>query len=139
MAKTTSGFNSDHTIRQHAHGLLLESPFVPSRTNCWAVRAKIRQNGRLGDRRGETGSRNMVVIDPGFLFTSSDSFSQYKTSQTTDRRQTDRRHSAPKARPIVRSANKSKNSISACSFTRSVHLADIKIYHKTMKSPTTSA
>ena len=26
--KTTSGFNSDHTIRQYAHGLLLESPFV---------------------------------------------------------------------------------------------------------------
>ena len=25
-----SGFNSDHTIRQYAHGLLLESPFVPS-------------------------------------------------------------------------------------------------------------
>jgi len=25
MAKTTSGFNSDHTIRQYAHGLVLES------------------------------------------------------------------------------------------------------------------
>ena len=24
VAKTTSGFNSDRTIRQHAHGLLLE-------------------------------------------------------------------------------------------------------------------
>ena len=29
---------------------------------------------------------------------------QYKTSQTTDDRQTDRGHSVPKARPIVRSA-----------------------------------
>ena len=32
--KTTSGFNSDHTIRQYAHGLLLESAFVPSSTDC---------------------------------------------------------------------------------------------------------
>jgi len=31
------------TIRQYAHGLLLKSPFVPSSTDCWAVRAKIRQ------------------------------------------------------------------------------------------------
>jgi len=38
-----SGFNSDHTNRQYAHGLLLESPFVPSTTDCWAIRAKIRQ------------------------------------------------------------------------------------------------
>jgi len=30
VAKTTSGFNSDHTIRQYAHSLLLESPFVPN-------------------------------------------------------------------------------------------------------------
>jgi len=29
VAKTTSGFNSDRTRRQYAHGLLLESPFVP--------------------------------------------------------------------------------------------------------------
>jgi len=49
-------------------------------------------------------------LDPGFLFTPSDSFllghsvsSQCKMSQT-DRRQTDRRHSVPKAQPIVRSA-----------------------------------
>jgi len=41
VAKTISGFNSDHTIQQH--GLLLESQFVPSSTDCWAVRAKIRQ------------------------------------------------------------------------------------------------
>ena len=47
------------TIRQYAHGLKLESPFVPSSTDCWDVRAKMRQNGRLGGRRGETGSRNM--------------------------------------------------------------------------------
>jgi len=43
MAKTTSGFNSDRTIRQYAHGLLLESLFVPFSSDCWAVRAKIRQ------------------------------------------------------------------------------------------------
>jgi len=42
-------------------GLKLESPFVPSSTDCWAVRTKIRQNGRLGGRRGETGSRNMAA------------------------------------------------------------------------------
>jgi len=43
VTKTTSGFNSDHIIRQYAHGLLTESPFVPSSTDCWAVRAKIKQ------------------------------------------------------------------------------------------------
>jgi len=43
VAKTTSGFNSDHTIPQYAHGLLLESQFLPSSTDCLAVRAKIRQ------------------------------------------------------------------------------------------------
>jgi len=31
------------THRQYTHGLLLESPFVPSSTDCWAVRAKLRQ------------------------------------------------------------------------------------------------
>jgi len=41
--KTTSGLNSDRTIRQYAHDLLLESPFVPSSTDCWAVRAKVKQ------------------------------------------------------------------------------------------------
>jgi len=46
VAKTTSGFNSDPTIRQYSHGLLLESPFVPSSTDRWAVRAKIRQKRR---------------------------------------------------------------------------------------------
>jgi len=39
VAKTTSGFNSDHTVQQYAHGLLLESPFVPSSTDCWVVLA----------------------------------------------------------------------------------------------------
>jgi len=39
----TSGFNSDRTIRQYARGLLLESPFAPSSTDCWTVRTKIRQ------------------------------------------------------------------------------------------------
>jgi len=32
VTKTTSGFNSDHTIQQYAHGLLLESQFLPSST-----------------------------------------------------------------------------------------------------------
>ena len=41
MAKTTSDFNSDHTVRQYAYGLLLESPFVPSSTDSWAVWAKM--------------------------------------------------------------------------------------------------
>jgi len=77
--KTTYGFNSDRTIRQYAHGLLLQSPFVPSSTDCWTVRAKIRQNGRLSGRRGDNGSRNMAATQknqpfgPGFLFTPSDS------------------------------------------------------------------
>jgi len=43
VAKTTPGFNSDHTIRQYVHGLLLRSQFLPSSTDCLAVRAKIRQ------------------------------------------------------------------------------------------------
>jgi len=43
MAKTTSGFNSDHTVRQYAHGFLLGTQFVPSSINCWAVWPKIRQ------------------------------------------------------------------------------------------------
>jgi len=42
-------------------GLLLESPFAPSSTDCCAVRAKIGKNGRLGGGRGETGSRNMAA------------------------------------------------------------------------------
>ena len=51
------------------------------------------KNGRLGSHIGETGSRNQL-FDPGFLFTTSDTFlvgrtvlPQYKTSQTD--RQTD--------------------------------------------------
>jgi len=59
--KTTSGFNSDCKIRQYAHGLLLESPFIPSSTDYWVVQAKIWQNGRFGGRRGEIGSRNMAA------------------------------------------------------------------------------
>jgi len=47
VAKSTSGFNSDRTIRQYAHSLLLESLFVPSSTDCWAIRAKTGKNGRL--------------------------------------------------------------------------------------------
>ena len=73
---TESGFNSDRTIRQYAHGLLLESKFLPSSTDCLAVRAKIRQtripakarfgrpygkNGHLGGHIGETRSRNTVA------------------------------------------------------------------------------
>jgi len=40
VSKTTSGFNSDSIIRLYALGLLLESPFVPSSIDRWAVRAK---------------------------------------------------------------------------------------------------
>jgi len=61
VAKTTSGFNSDRTIRQYAHGLLLKSPFVPSSTDCGAVRAKIRQKLPSTGRTGKTGSRNMAA------------------------------------------------------------------------------
>jgi len=62
MAKATSGFNSDRTIQQYAHGLLLENPLIPSSTDCWAVRAKIRQKWQsVCGRRGETGSRNMAA------------------------------------------------------------------------------
>jgi len=43
VATITSDFNSDRKIRQYAHGLLLESPFIPSSTDRWAVLAKIRQ------------------------------------------------------------------------------------------------
>jgi len=50
------------TVRQCAHDLRLVRPFVPSSTDCWAVRAKIRKNGRLGGRRGETGSRNRPMV-----------------------------------------------------------------------------
>jgi len=60
-AKTTPGFNSDRKIRPYAHGLLPESPFVPSSTDCWAVRAKIRQNCHFGGHSGETGSRNRAA------------------------------------------------------------------------------
>jgi len=38
--KTTSGFNYDHAIQQYSRGVLLESAFVPSSTNRWAVREK---------------------------------------------------------------------------------------------------
>ena len=117
MAKTTSGFNSDRTVRQYPHDLLLESSFVPSSTDRWAVRPKIRQKRAVSvavvaKPEVEIWRRpKKQLFDPGFLFTPSDSFwlgrtvsPQYKTSQT-DRRQTDRRHTVPKARPIVRSAN----------------------------------
>jgi len=116
VAKTTFGFNSDHTNRQYAHGLLLESPFVPSSTDRLAARAKIRQNGRLGavEAKPEVEiwwrPKNQLV-EPGFLFTHSDSFylgrtvsPQYKSSQTDDRR-----HTVPKARPIVRTVRSAKN------------------------------
>ena len=47
---------------QYAHGLLLESPFGPSTTDCWAVWAKNKaKKGRLGGRSAETGSRNMAA------------------------------------------------------------------------------
>ena len=34
---------------------------IPSSIHWWAVWAKIRKNGRLGGRRGETRSRNMAA------------------------------------------------------------------------------
>ena len=99
MAKTTSGFNSDHTIRQYAHGLLLESQFLPSSTDCLAVRAKIRQNGRLSGRSGETGSRNIPTTQKmNFLALVSYSLLQtvfrwdvpFRHNTKRHRRQTDR-------------------------------------------------
>ena len=95
MSKTTSSFNSDRTIRQYAQGLLLESPFLPSFTDRWVERSKMRQ--KRPSREVEIWRRPQnQFFDPGFLFTPSDSFSlgrtvsqQYKTLQTTDRRQTD--------------------------------------------------
>jgi len=62
VAKTTFSFNSGHTVRQYAHSLLLESPFVPSSTNCWAVLAP------------KDSFWLRCTVSP-----------QYKTSQTTDR------------------------------------------------------
>ena len=66
----------DRTIRHYTHALLLESPFVPSSTDCWAVRAKIRQNGRLGGRTGEIRSRNMAATQKNFSTLVSYSFLQ---------------------------------------------------------------
>ena len=43
-----SGFNSDRTIPKYAHGLLLESPSVPSSTDHWPVRARIKQKRPSG-------------------------------------------------------------------------------------------
>ena len=97
-----SGFNSDHTIRQYAHGLLLESQFLPSSTDCLAVRAKNKAKTAVSvaveaKPEVEIWQRppKKQLFDPGFLFTPSDTFSlgrtvlpQYKTSQTD--RQTDR-------------------------------------------------
>jgi len=40
MAKTISGFNSYRAIRQYSHGLLPESPFVPSSTIAELYRQK---------------------------------------------------------------------------------------------------
>ena len=78
------------TIRQYAHGLKLESPFVPSySTDYWDVRAKIRQNGRLGGRRGETGSRNMAATQKNrnsvgdFLYALHSNFSSILTRFST--------------------------------------------------------
>jgi len=58
VAKTTSGFNSDRTIQQYAHGLLLECLFVQSSTDCLAVRANVMQNGHLSGHSSKTGSRS---------------------------------------------------------------------------------
>ena len=75
VAKTTSDFNSDCTIRQYAHGLLLDSPFLPSSTDCWALWAKIRQNAILVAVEAKpVASPKNQFFDPGFLFAPSDSF-----------------------------------------------------------------
>jgi len=68
VAKTTSGLNSDRTVWQYTHGLLLESSFVPSSIDCWAIQAKIGQNGRLSGHRAETEGRNMVVTQKNLTF-----------------------------------------------------------------------
>ena len=96
-----SGFNSDRKIRQYAHGLLLETPFVTSSTDCWAIRAKIRQKRpswwpqRRNRKQKYGGDLKNELFDPSFLFTPSDTFSlgrtillQYKTLETD--RQMDR-------------------------------------------------
>ena len=44
--KTTSGFNSDRRIQQYAHGLLLESQFVPSSTRDVNEARSVRGRGR---------------------------------------------------------------------------------------------
>ena len=82
------------------------------------VEEELAKNGHLGNRTGETGSRNMAATKKvNFLTLVSYSLLQTDFSynvpfchntkrhrETTDR-QTDRRHIVPKARPIVRSAN----------------------------------
>ena len=95
------GFNSDRTIRQYAHGLLLETPFVPSSTDCWAIRAKIRQKRpswwpqRRNRKQKYNGDPKNQLFDPGFLYTPSGSFFaktyHFATVQNvTDRQTTDR-------------------------------------------------
>jgi len=99
VAKTTSSFNSDRTIRQYAHGLLQKSPLVPSNTNCWAVRAKIRQKHPYRSFR---------------LFLA-------KTYRYIQNVTDDRRHTVPKARPIVRSAKKSRRLTRRASLSRNAY------------------
>ena len=75
-----SGFNSDRTIRLYTHSLLLESQFLPSSTDCWAIRAKIRQETAVSvavERNWKQkygGDPKNQLLDPGFLFTPSESF-----------------------------------------------------------------
>jgi len=99
VAKTTSGFNPDHTVRLYVHGLLLESPFVPHRLlGCMGKnKAKTAVLVAVAAKPEEEIWRRPKneLFDPGFLFAPSDTFSlgrtvspQYKTSQT-DRPQTD--------------------------------------------------
>jgi len=79
VTKTTSGFNSDLTIRQYARGLLLDSPSVPSSTDCWAVLAK---KGKTAVSVAVEAKPDVEIwrrpknqlSDPGFLFGPSDSF-----------------------------------------------------------------
>jgi len=106
MAKTTLSFNSDHTIRQYAHGLLLESPFVPSSRAYQLL-------GCTGKNNAKTAVPLAVEMKPEveiwwqpkkstfwpWFPIHSFHFATIQTSQMTDRQ-----HSVPEARQIVQLA-----------------------------------
>ena len=83
MAKTTSGFNSDRIIRQYAHGLLLESPFVPAPSiDCYLLCSTGKNKVKTAVSVAVEAKPEVEIwrrpknqlYDPGFLFTPSDSF-----------------------------------------------------------------